>query len=64
MAQGQTRDVTITIDPRSISSVDNKGNRVILEGKYELTLGSAQPQDTDSKSETSFTVTGSQALPK
>jgi beta-glucosidase len=64
MAQGQTRDVTITIDPRSISSVDNKGNRVVLEGKYELTLGGAQPQDTESKSETSFTVTGSQALPK
>ena len=61
---GATREVTISIDPRSISSVDDQGNRSILEGKYELTLGGAQPQETQSKSETAFTVTGSLPLPK
>jgi beta-glucosidase len=61
---GATREVTIQIDPRSISSVDDKGNRTILEGKYELTVGGAQPQETHSKSETAFTVTGSLPLPK
>jgi beta-glucosidase len=35
-----------------------------LEGKYELTLGSAQPQDTEAKSGADFTITGSQPLPK
>jgi beta-glucosidase len=61
---GASRDVTIAIDPRSLSSVDEKGNRAILEGKYELTLGSAQPQDTEAKSGADFTITGSQPLPK
>jgi beta-glucosidase len=61
---GASKEVTLTIDPRSISSVDDKGNRSILSGKYTLTLGGAQPQDTKAKSETSFTVTGSALLPK
>jgi beta-glucosidase len=61
---GQSKDVTITIDPRTLSSVDDQGNRSILEGKYTLTLAGAQPQDASSKSEAAFTVTGSLPLPK
>jgi beta-glucosidase len=64
LAEGQSRDIAISIDPRSLSSVDNNGNRSILEGKYELTLGGAQPQDTDAKSEAAFTVTGTLPLAK
>ena len=59
---GVSKDVAIAIDPRCLSSVDEKGNRSILEGKYTLTLGGAQPQETESKSEASFTVTGSAPL--
>jgi beta-glucosidase len=62
--KGESKDVTITLDPRSVSSVDEKGNRSILEGKYSLVLGGAQPQETDAKSEASFTVTGTAQLPK
>ncbi|MGA2350895.1 MAG: glycoside hydrolase family 3 C-terminal domain-containing protein [Terracidiphilus sp.] len=61
---GQSKEVTISIDPRTLSSVDDQGNRAILEGKYLLTLGGAQPQDTEAKSEAAFTITGSLALPK
>jgi beta-glucosidase len=61
---GESKEVAITIDPRSISSVDEKGDRTILEGKYLLTLGSAQPQEAQAKSEAGFTVTGTVALPK
>jgi len=61
---GQSKDVTITLEPRALSSVDDKGDRAILPGKYTLTLGGAQPQETQSKSEASFTVTGSQPMPK
>ena len=64
IAPGATREVTLKIDPRSISSVDDKGNRSILAGKYTLTLGGAQPQETKAKSEAGFTVTGSAPLPK
>jgi beta-glucosidase len=62
--KGESKDVTITLDPRSLSSVDDKGNRSILEGKYSLVLGGAQPQETDAKSEASFMVTGTAQLPK
>jgi len=61
---GQSKDVTITLDPRTLSTVDDGGNRAILPGKYTLTLADAQPQETKSKSEASFTITGSQTLPK
>jgi beta-glucosidase len=61
---GETRNVTLHFDPRALSSVDEKGDRAVVAGKYELTLGGAQPGETKSKSETTFTVTGSQPLPK
>jgi beta-glucosidase len=64
IAPGASKEVTLTIDPRSISSVDDQGNRSILAGKYTLTLGGAQPQDTQAKSEAEFTVTGSAPQPK
>jgi beta-glucosidase len=61
---GRSKDVTIILDPRTLSSVDSMGNRAILAGKYTLILAGAQPQETQSKSEATFTVTGSQPLPK
>jgi beta-glucosidase len=64
IAAGTSRQVTISIDPRSLSSVNDKGKRSILPGKYTLSLGGAQPQDTTAKSETGFTITGSLDLPE
>jgi beta-glucosidase len=61
---GQSRDILFTIDPRSLSSVDDQGNRSILPGKYTLVLAGAQPQEARSKSEATFTITGTQPLPK
>jgi beta-glucosidase len=61
---GVSRTVTLKIDPRSISTVDEQGNRSIIPGKYMLTVGGAQPQETEAKSEAGFTVTGTAALPK
>ena len=59
-----TKEVTLHIDPRSISSVDDQGNRSILAGKYTLTIGGAQPDETQAKSSADFTVTGTAGLPK
>ena len=64
LAAGESKDVIITLAPRTLSTVDDQGNRSILAGKYTLTLAGAQPQETQAKSETGFTVTGSQPLPK
>jgi beta-glucosidase len=64
LAPGASKDVTLTIDPRSLSSVDDAGGRSILSGKYMLSVGGAQPGETKAISEASFTVNGSLALPK
>jgi beta-glucosidase len=64
IAGGTSKEVTLRIDPRSLSSVDDQGNRAILPGKYTLTLGGAQPDETQTKSAAEFTVMGTMALPK
>jgi beta-glucosidase len=64
IAAGASKEVALEIDPRSLSSVDDQGNRSILPGKYTLSIGGAQPQDTQAKSEIEFTVEGSAPLPK
>ena len=64
IAAGASKDVTLKIDPRSLSSVDDQGNRAILAGKYTLSVGGAQPRETAAKSEAGFTIDGSKALPK
>jgi len=61
---GETRTVTLHLDPRALSSVDDKGDRSILPGKYTVTLAGAQPAEAKAKSETSFTVTGTLPLPR
>jgi beta-glucosidase len=61
---GETREVTLNFDPRALSSVDEKGERSVMPGKYQLTLASSQPAEAKAKSETTFTITGSQGLPK
>jgi beta-glucosidase len=64
LGPGASKDVTVNIDPRLLSSVDDQGNRSILAGKYTLSVGGAQPQETEAKSEAGFTVTGTAPLPK
>jgi beta-glucosidase len=61
---GETRVVTLHFDPRALSSVDEKGERSVIPGKYQLTLAGAQPEEAKAKSETTFTVTGTQPLPR
>jgi beta-glucosidase len=61
---GQSKEVTIKIDPRTLSSVDAEGNRSILPGAYTLTLAGAQPDEAKSKSDATFTITGKLDLPK
>jgi len=64
LAPGASKNVSLTIDPRSLSAVDDQGNRSILAGKYTLSVGGAQPGETKAISEAGFTVTGSLPLSK
>jgi beta-glucosidase len=61
---GASREVSLTLDPRSLSSVDDQGIRSILPGKYALSMGGSQPQDTEAKSAAVFSITGSLKLPE
>ena len=62
---GETKHVTFHLDPRTLSQVDEKGNRAVTSGKYKLSIGSSQP-DGDAGSATqsvAFTITGAKELP-
>ena len=61
---GESKDVALELGARSLSAVDNKGQRSVLPGKYHLTVGSTQPTETTSKSDAEFTVNGTLALPR
>jgi len=64
LSAGETRSVTLHFDPRALSSVDEKGERSVISGKYQLTLAGAQPEEAKAKSETTFMVTGTAPLPR
>jgi beta-glucosidase len=61
---GESRQVSLQLSPRSLSSVDDKGQRSILAGEYRLSVGSAQPAETMHKSEITFSIHGTVELPK
>jgi beta-glucosidase len=64
MGPGESKSVPLEISARSLSSVDAAGKRAVLTGTYTLSVGGAQPRETEAKSEATFTVTGSAELPK
>ncbi len=61
---GQSTHVGLTIDPRSLGQVDEKGNRVIVPGEYRVSVGGAQPGEGASVQTVKFAITGSVELPK
>jgi beta-glucosidase len=61
---GESRNVTVHLDPRALSSVDNQGNRSVLPGTYNLSIGGAQPQETQNKVLATFTINETQTLSK
>jgi beta-glucosidase len=63
---GETRHLTFTLDPRTLSQVDEKGIRAVIPGNYKLFLGSSQPggDAANSTQSVSFTITGTKELPR
>jgi beta-glucosidase len=64
LGPGESAHVSLTIDPRSLGQVDEKGNRVIVPGDYTVSLGGAQPQEATSVQIGKFNLTGEAELPK
>jgi beta-glucosidase len=60
----ESAHVNLTVDPRSLGQVDAKGNRVILPGEYTVSVGGAQPGETDSVQTGKFIIRGQATLPK
>ena len=63
---GETRHISLKIDPRTLSQVDEKGTRAVTPGNYRLSIGSSQPDGDlgSATASTSFTMTGNQQLPR
>ncbi len=61
---GQSMNVSLTVDPRSLGQVDAKGNRVVVPGEYVVSLGGSQPEESSSVQTSKFKVTGKAVLPK
>jgi beta-glucosidase len=64
LAPGESAHISLTIAPRSLGQVDAKGNRVILPGEYTVSLGGAQPQESESAQTGKFNIVGRADLPK
>jgi beta-glucosidase len=63
---GQTRHLTLTLDPRTLSEVDEKGVRAVIPGNYKLSLGSSQPDGEAASTAQSipFTIIGTRTVPR
>ena len=63
---GQTKSVTFQLHPRQLSEVDADGVRSVQAGKYKLSVGGSQPDDTNAPAPVltgEFTIVGSEELP-
>jgi beta-glucosidase len=64
LAPGETKHITLTLDPRTLSQVDDKGMRAVTPGTYSLALGGAQPSETTTGQTATFTIEGTAELPR
>lgn len=63
LAPGESHDVSFTLTPRDLSTVDLQGKRSIRPGKYTVMIGGAQPAAAAHVT-SSFDITGSAAMPE
>jgi beta-glucosidase len=61
---GETAHVGIQLDPRTLGQVNEKGERVVLPGTYGVAVGGAQPAESPGAVTATFSVEGSQTLPR
>jgi beta-glucosidase len=61
---GESRNVELDVDARDMSAVNERGERTVLAGNYELSIGSVQPDETRSAVSVNFTVRDTKNLGK
>ena len=63
LAAGATQHVVFTLDPRDLSQVNQRGDRVVAGGDYRVWVAGAQP-GTAGGVEARLSIRGEQALPE
>jgi beta-glucosidase len=59
---GEARRVQFTLSPRQLSEVDEKGNRAVTPGDYEIYVSGGQPEARTQAA--TISISGKMALPK
>ena len=63
LAAGATQHVVFTLQPRDLSQVNERGDRMVAGGVYRICVGGAQP-GTAGAAEAQLSIRGEQALPE
>ncbi|MBZ5516387.1 MAG: glycoside hydrolase family 3 C-terminal domain-containing protein, partial [Acidobacteriia bacterium] len=61
---GETKNVTFTLGPRDLSQVTEKGEHVVLPGRYSVSVGRWQPGEGPWYALEHFEITGEKKLPR
>jgi beta-glucosidase len=62
LAPGETKHLTFTLDPRTLSQVDDKGIRAVTPGSYRIAIGGAQPGEITNAQ--TFAIEGTHEMPR
>ena len=60
---GDTQHVHLILDERDLSEVNDKGDRIVAEGTYRVTVGGGQPGTSAPQAEAKFKIKGRRILP-
>jgi beta-glucosidase len=64
LVAGETKHVFFTLDARDLSEVNEKGDRIVADGLYHLSVGGGQPGTSAPLAEAEFRINGNQRLPE
>jgi len=64
LAAGESKQVSFKLDPRDLSAVNEKGDRIVSAGQYRITVGGGQPGFGAPAVEADFAISGEQKLPE
>lgn len=62
LAAHEKRQISVIVDPRSMSLVDHAGVRSVEAGEYSISVGGAQPGNSTTNAETTLHITGHKLL--
>jgi beta-glucosidase len=64
LGAGETKHVHFTLDARDLSEVNEKGDRIVADGTYRISVGGSQPGNGAPLAEAEFRIAGIQRLPE